>query len=76
MGLFSRKESTTPRRTGRASSDDQLIEMRTKARHRFIGAVVLVLTAVVVIASPLSSLLVLFLLLFRLPKSNIVWPRA
>lgn len=55
MGLFSRKESTTPRRTGRASSDDQLIEMRTKARHRLIGAVVLVLTAVVVVPMLLTD---------------------
>lgn len=49
MGLFSRKETATPRKTGRSSSDDQLVEMRTKARHRLIGAVVLVLTAIVVV---------------------------
>lgn len=49
MGLFSRKEPTTTRKTGRTSSDDQLIEMRNKARHRLIGAVVLVLTAIVVV---------------------------
>lgn len=49
MGLFSRKEPTTIKKTGRTSSDDQLIEMRHKARHRLIGAVVLVLTAIVVV---------------------------
>ncbi|GGE67527.1 MAG TPA: SPOR domain-containing protein [Paenalcaligenes hominis] len=49
MGLFSRKETATPRKTGRSSSDDQLVEMRNKARHRLIGAVVLVLTAIVVV---------------------------
>lgn len=49
MGLFSRKESATTRKTGRTSSDDQLIEIRNKARHRLIGAVALVLTAIVVV---------------------------
>lgn len=49
MGLFSRKEPATTRKTGRTSSDDQLIEIRNKARHRLIGAVVLVLTAIVVV---------------------------
>lgn len=47
MGLFSRKESTS--RAGRTSSDEQLTELRNKARRRLIGAVVLVLAAIVVV---------------------------
>lgn len=52
MGMFSRKAAT---QGGRPSSDDQLIEMRNKARRRLIGAVVLVLAAVVVIPILLSD---------------------
>lgn len=47
MGLFSRKESTS--RTSRTSSDEQLVELRNKARRRLIGAVVLVLAAIIVV---------------------------
>lgn len=53
MGMFSRKASSDT--TNRPSSDDQLIEMRNKARRRLIGAVVLVLAAVVLIPIFLSD---------------------
>ena len=54
MGMFSRKDSTGAK-SGRPSSDDQLVEMRNKARHRLIGAVVLVLTAIILIPVLLSN---------------------
>lgn len=54
MGMFSRQESKAAQ-SGRPSSDDQLIEMRNKARRRLIGAVVLVLAAIVVIPIFLSE---------------------
>ena len=47
MGMFSRKATAT--QSGRPSSDAQLVEMRNKARRRLIGAVVLVLAAIVLI---------------------------
>lgn len=50
MGLFSRKESSgnTGRRTNsRTSSEAQAAELRVRARRRLIGALVLVLTAVI-----------------------------
>lgn len=54
MGMFSRKASASTQ-SGRPSSDDQLIEMRNKARRRLIGAVVLVLAAIVLIPLLLSD---------------------
>lgn len=54
MGMFSRKASAGAQ-SGRPSSDDQLIEMRNKARRRLIGAVVLVLAAIVLIPVLLSD---------------------
>lgn len=49
MGLFSRNEpSTAGRRTSaRTSSEAQAAELRVRARRRLIGALVLVLTAVI-----------------------------
>lgn len=48
MGLFSRNASGATKTT-RPSSDDQLIELRNRARRRLIGAVVLVLAVIVLI---------------------------
>lgn len=53
MGLFSRKEAAV--KTTRSSSDDQLIELRNRARRRLIGAVVLVLAAIVLIPILISD---------------------
>lgn len=50
MGLFSRKEpsgSSGRRSSARTSSEAQAAELRVRARRRLIGALVLVLTAVV-----------------------------
>lgn len=47
MGLFSNKETGGASR--RQSSDAQLREMRTRARRRLVGALVLVLAAVVIV---------------------------
>lgn len=52
MGLFSRKKSeqttrSTPRNT--TSSEAQVAELRGRARRRLIGALVLVLTAIIVV---------------------------
>ena len=54
MGFFSRKESATAK-SNRPSSDDQLIELRNRARRRLIGAVVLVLAAIVLLPVFLSD---------------------
>ncbi|MCQ9616279.1 SPOR domain-containing protein [Paenalcaligenes niemegkensis] len=47
MGLFSTKESSSANR--RTSSDAQIREMRSRARRRLIGALVLVLGAILVV---------------------------
>ncbi|NLC35169.1 MAG: SPOR domain-containing protein [Alcaligenaceae bacterium] len=50
MGLFSRKESSAKggqRNSARTSSEAQAAELRVRARRRLIGALVLVLTAVI-----------------------------
>ncbi len=49
MGLFSRKEPSGSSRRGsaRTSSEAQAAELRVRARRRLIGALVLVLTAVI-----------------------------
>lgn len=52
MGMFSRKAAASG---SRPSSDDQIIEIRNRARRRLIGAVVLVLAAIVVIPMLLSD---------------------
>ncbi|MCX5591687.1 SPOR domain-containing protein [Alcaligenes endophyticus] len=50
MGFFSRNDSSsTARRAGAGSSDAQIAEMRSRARRRLIGAVVLVLAVIVVV---------------------------
>jgi len=60
MGLFSRKEGSTNRKsTGRprpsVSSEAQAAELRVRARRRLAGAVALVLAAVVVLPMLLDS---------------------
>jgi DedD protein len=60
MGLFSRKDSSAPRKPpGRprpsVSSEAQAAEFRTRARRRLAGAVALVLAAVVVLPMLLDS---------------------
>lgn len=61
MGLFSRKDSSSPRKpvVGRprpsVSSEAQAAEMRVRARRRLAGSVVLILTAIVVLPMLLDS---------------------
>lgn len=61
MGLFSRKDSSTPRKpvVGRprpsVSSEAQAAELRVRARRRLAGSVVLILTAIVVLPMLLDS---------------------
>jgi DedD protein len=60
MGLFSRKDSPSPRKpTGKprpsVSSEAQAVELRARARRRLAGSVVLVLAAVVVLPMLLDS---------------------
>lgn len=61
MGLFSRKDSSAPRKpvVGRprpsVSSEAQAAEMRVRARRRLAGSVVLILTAIVVLPMLLDS---------------------
>lgn len=56
MGLFSRKESAAPGGRGRPmiSSEAQAAELRARARRRLVGAVALVLAAVVVLPMVLN----------------------
>lgn len=51
MGLFSRKKADQPARSTRSttSSEAQAAELRGRARRRLIGALVLVLTAVIIV---------------------------
>lgn len=49
MGFFSRNDSSSTSRRGSASSDAQIAEMRSRARRRLIGAVVLVLAVIVIV---------------------------
>ena len=60
MGLFSRKDSTSARKPAvkprpSVTSEAQAAEMRVRARRRLAGAVVLVLTAVIVLPMLLDS---------------------
>lgn len=60
MGLFSRKDSASPRKpTGKprpsVSSEAQAAELRVRARRRLAGAVALVLAAVIVLPMLLDS---------------------
>ena len=61
MGLFSRKDSSAPRKpvVGKprpsVSSEAQAAEMRVRARRRLAGSVVLILTAIVVLPMLLDS---------------------
>ena len=49
MGLFSRKESSTGRSRPMVSSEAQAADLRARARRRLVGAVALVLSAVVIL---------------------------
>lgn len=60
MGLFSRKDGTSPRKPASrprpsVSSEAQAAELRVRARRRLAGAVVLVLAAVVVLPMLLDA---------------------